>query len=224
MAMKLVPLAMLVEDLDIYPRHAVDSSHVNKLNEALAAGVTLPPILVDAKTHRIVDGVHRSRAYRKNLGVDASIEVETRSYRNELALLKDAVRLNVSHGRSLESQDLTRATLLLQQLGATTADIAYTLNVTEGRLVKIAGNIVNVGKEKEARPAKPSLWPSKNGEPRNISNAQYAVHQSSNGWRHRQTIKQLTKEIQANLVALDDETVDALRRLRDAIDTLIRDQ
>jgi hypothetical protein len=217
---KTLPLALLIEDWDIYPRHAVNNSHVNSLYEALAAGDTLPPPRIDTATHRIVDGFHRIRAYRKHLGDDASITVDLNSYPTELALLEDAVRLNAAHGAKLETQDLTRATILLRRLGATTDTIAATLSVTPSKLEKIAARIVIVqsGDHREEQPAKPSLWPTKTGETHVITGDQYRVHKSSSGWRHRQTIKQLRKELDNGLVTLNEPTITALKELRNAID------
>lgn len=218
-----MPLALLVEDWDVYPRHDVDSSHVNRLYETLTAGVTLPPPLVDARTKRIVDGFHRTRAQRKFLGDDGSIKVELRSYPSELALLEDAVRFNAAHGRRLDSQDLTRSTILLRRLGAETVSIAATLSITETKVEQISARVVIVksGNKTEKRAAKPSMWPRKNEQPHSISHSQYEVHQSSNGWRHRQTIKQLTKELSCGLVDLDTETIEALKGLRDAITAVV---
>ena len=51
----MVPLSQLVKDYTVYPRKDVFWQNVESLVEALRAGATLPPIIVDRATHRIVD-------------------------------------------------------------------------------------------------------------------------------------------------------------------------
>lgn len=211
MALKTIPLAELVEDFAIYPRHAVDDAHVANLAEALRAGATLPPPVAEKATGRIVDGMHTSRAHRKVHGPEATLKVDLRAYADEAALVRDAVARNSAHGRRLDSQDQVRSALMLERLGTSAADIAVTLHITASRVSEITTRVVVVAGEK--RPAKPSQWP--NGETRELTEDQYAVHRSASGLRHAQTMRQLARELDAGLVRERDQ--EPARLLYDAL-------
>jgi hypothetical protein len=210
MAVRKIALADLVEDFGVYPRHAVDDSHVHYLAEALRAGATLPPPVADSETKRLVDGFHTSRAHRAVYGAETSLKVDLRDYADDAALVRDAVARNSIHGRKLDSQDRVRSALMMQRLGVETHEIAITLQVTEAKVSSIVAKVVLV--EGEKRPAKPSQW-SNGGEPRELTEQQYTVHQSSPGVRHSQTMRQLARELRAGLVQEKDrEAAEDLHR------------
>jgi hypothetical protein len=94
-----LPLSSLMEDMDLYPRHSIDSTYVASLLEALKAGDQLPPIIIDKKSLRIVDGWHRARAYKRLHGASGSIDVITVQYKSEADIIFDAVKRNAGHGR-----------------------------------------------------------------------------------------------------------------------------
>jgi len=123
--------ASLVEDFGFYPRNHVDDTHVNDLARALAAGDTLPPLIVDRASRRIVDGFHRRRAYLKAFGDKAKVPVVYHAYTSDTELLTDAVRLNASHGRKLDRHDQTRIVLLCRTLQVPDQTIAVMLHVPE---------------------------------------------------------------------------------------------
>ena len=90
----------LIEDFDLYPRTTVDSLHVARIADSLAAGETVPAIIVDPKG-RVIDGLHRRRAALRVWGDDAMIECEVRTYANDKDAYLDAVRLNARHGKAI---------------------------------------------------------------------------------------------------------------------------
>lgn len=95
----------LVEDFRLLPRPKIDEQNVNVIRGAIAAGTELPPIVIDSKSKRIVDGFHRKRAYEEDFGINYEIEVLSRDYPNEAAMYDDACKLNTRHGRNLSSCD-----------------------------------------------------------------------------------------------------------------------
>jgi len=203
-----IKLAELVEDYEIYPRHAVDSSYVSDLTRAIQAGETLPLVRVDKKTKRIVDGFHRARAWRKVLGRGGEIEVDLRTYANEQELLKDSIEANAKHGRKLDQQDRTRSALLLERHGVAVKEISVVLHTTEARVQELLNvRVVVVKPEKdgqaEKRPAKPVAYPAAGQPPREVSEEQYRVMESSGGHRTVQTVTQLTRELESGLVDLN---------------------
>lgn len=227
-----VKLSELIEDFDIYPRHSVDSSYVSDLARAIQAGDQLPLVRVDKKTKRIVDGFHRTRAWRKVLGRGGEVEVDFRTYASEQDLLKEAIELNAKNGRKLDQQDRSRSALLLERHGVTVKEIAVVLHTTEQRvqeLINVRVVLVKPDPEPdpgapgvpEKHPAKPVAYPQPGGSPRELSAEQYQVMSSSSGHRTAQTVTQLTRELESGLV---DLSVPGLReklwRLCDVIESV----
>lgn len=134
MTKRALPLAQLLEDMSVYPRHTVDDVYVNQLAEALRAGVVLPLVVAEASSKRIVDGWHRVRAYRKVLGAEGVIDVDLRAYKTEADLLLEAIHLNASHGRKFDRIDQVRSVLMAQEAGVAADRIAIALNVTPARV------------------------------------------------------------------------------------------
>lgn len=129
--MRNMKVAELVLDYDIYPRHeGVDSQHIGYMAEALAAGATLPPIIVDTKTKRVVDGFHRVKANIRVFGEDCEIAAIEKTYKNERELLLDAIRSNAGHGRRLTTIDRTRCILLGEKIGIEVEELASAMSMT----------------------------------------------------------------------------------------------
>lgn len=192
-----VPIADLIEDDSIYPRHKVDGSHVVDLVRAIQGGAQLPPPLVDAKTHRIVDGYHRVRAH-KRVDPDGTIQCVVQSFADESEVIAAAVDANAAHGRKLDVQDKTRAALMLEKQGFDVARIAVVLHTTPKRVEELVVRVVKVGEE--TFPAKPVCYPKLGGQPRTLTPGQYGVMQSAPGHRTAQRLTQLANEIESGLI------------------------
>ena len=130
-------VAELVEDMSLYPRHAVDDAHVRSIVYALECGAQLPPVVADEKTKKITDGWHRCRAYARHFGPTATIEVQLVNYKSEAEMLLDAVARNAVHGRKLDAVDKTRSVVLLRKAGCTDAQIAVAINIPEAKIEKL---------------------------------------------------------------------------------------
>jgi hypothetical protein len=131
-----MPAVELVEDLSLYPRLQVDDWYVSRLAEALRSGATLPPIVADRKSRRIVDGFHRRRAALRVHGPTAEVDVLLRDYPDERSLYLDALRLNAHHGKRLSTAEEVRAVIRGQELGIEPRVIAGTLAI---RVEKLEG-------------------------------------------------------------------------------------
>jgi len=128
----------LIEDFSIYPRNTVYDGHVTEIKDAIEAGATIPPILVDRSTKRIVDGVHRRRALIRLFGPDAVVAVEYRTYKSEGEIKADAIRTNVGRGsKDLCAADIHRATMLLREEGWDDSRIAGLVGLTNARLAAL---------------------------------------------------------------------------------------
>lgn len=134
--MQKVKAATLIEDFGLYPRSQVDGSHVQKLAEALLAGETLPPIVVD-ESGRIIDGFHRRRAVLRVYGDDAEIEVEVRQYANDRERYLDTLRMNARHGKGISGAELTGAILKAEHFKLKPKVVASALGIRTERVEKI---------------------------------------------------------------------------------------
>ncbi len=131
-------LSDIVIDFAIYPRTQVDSGNVSQLREAFRAGTTLPPPVIDAKSLRVVDGVHRVTMYRREMEADGAIDVEVREYASEADIFADAVRMNAAHGRPLSPFDRARCAARLKKYRLGVAKIASLLGVRVETLKAVA--------------------------------------------------------------------------------------
>lgn len=144
-----MPLAELVEDMDLYPRHAVDGAHVATLAAALEAGETLPPIVADAVTRRIADGWHRARGHRRVFGPECEVDVELVRYPSEAALILDAVARNATHGRRLDKVDRARSILMLRAAGFETDAIGEALRMSADRVERLTLRVADAPKSSD---------------------------------------------------------------------------
>lgn len=203
MAVKKMPIAKLVEDMSFYPRNAVDDTHVADLVRAIRAEVKVPPIVVEASTLRIVDGVHRRRALMKVLGGSVEYAVDLRSYANDAELFIDAVKLNASHGRKLDRQDQARVVLRLQELQVDEKTIAATLHVPASQVQRLSVRVVyDTGG---------GIVPSKRGfehlRGHTLSDDQIAVMGDVRSGEAGRLCIELTKMLAAGLVNLNDQEI-----------------
>jgi len=216
MTIKATPIAALVEDTAIYPRHSVDDMHVNGLVMALRAGVTLPPVVAEAKSRRIVDGWHRVRAYRKVLGPQASIDVDLRTYKSEGDLLADAVALNSSHGRRLDRVDQVRAIYLLEEAGVQRERIALVLHIHETRVEQLRVRVAMAEPAEGGAPETIALKrPVLHLAGTELSKEQRTVHDSMAGTSFLLQAHQLRDALRFDFVnRADDRLIEALQELQ----------
>lgn len=201
-----LPLAALVEDLTIYPRHVVDEAHVANLVQAIRAGATMPPVVVDEASKRLVDGWHRARAYRRVKGPAGRIPAEVRTYPNEAALLIDAVALNASHGRRLDRIDQVRAVLLLEGAGVARTTIAATLQVPDERVEKLRIRIAHLD-DPDTGEIRPVILkrPLLHFSGQEITAAQAAAQERQGGTSYLLQVRQLTEALENDLLNREDE-------------------
>ena len=130
----------VVLDYTLYPRNQVDAQHVGEIREAIRAGVQLPPMKIDRKSKRVIDGFHRVVAYHKEHGPEYSIDAIDYPYRNEKAMFLDAMRLNANHGRNLTSFDRAHCILLARGFGLADKETAKALSITVNRVESVIVN------------------------------------------------------------------------------------
>jgi hypothetical protein len=137
-----IKAAELIEDFSLYPRSQVDGAHVAQMVHTLEAGNTLPPIIIDATSKRVVDGFHRRRAILRAFGDEAEIEVEARKYVSEKDMYLDAMMLNSRHGKGITGAEQTGAILKAKVFRISADAIAASLGITQERVASIMENKV----------------------------------------------------------------------------------
>jgi hypothetical protein len=128
--MKTMRAAEVVLDFDLYPRNNLDSSNVSNIAEAISAGIEVPPVVIDRKSKRCIDGFHRIKAMLRLHGEEAEITVVEKEYKTEREMFLDAMRYNSTHGAKLDSCDRTRCALIAERLHISADMTAKALNMT----------------------------------------------------------------------------------------------
>lgn len=132
--MKKYALSALVFDFDIYPRGSVDSQHASEIAAAIEAGAAMPPLIIDQKSKRVVDGFHRGRSYRKLYGEEYQVNCVEKSYKNDAAMFIDAMKYNASHGRALTQHDKAHCLLIAERFSIAPEIVSESLNITPTRI------------------------------------------------------------------------------------------
>jgi hypothetical protein len=122
-------------DENVYPRNGISDINVYRLISALRTGVKLPPITIEARTLRIVDGRHRYEAYKAEKL--KTIEVVEKVYASEADLFADTVRLNVSHGEPLDQFNIRSAIVRLNEYGYSKEKISDVVRLPVPAILKI---------------------------------------------------------------------------------------
>jgi hypothetical protein len=213
--MKTLWIAQLVFDFSLYPRVEIDSQHVHYIRQAIKAGLKLPPIIIDKASKRIIDGMHRARAYRLEYGDDYKIQVEERTYDSEAAMFIEAMRLNAAHGRMLTTYDRAHCVLHAEQLKIEPEQIAEALHVTTEVIGKLRRDRTGRLHAKAARgqsiPLKRTLR-HKAGQ--QLTERQQAVNKKLGGMEQLFYANQLIMLFENDLVDVGNEQlVQALRHL-----------
>jgi len=154
---KSIKLCDLKEDFEFYPRILFPVAHASYIAEAIESGASLPPIIVEEGTNRIVDGFNRRRALLKLYDPQHEVTVEVRKYKSDREFFEDAVRLNSSHGRILAPVEKVHAILKLTELGASIGDISQLVNLTETKINSMVERKTAVGSKGEVIKIKHTL-------------------------------------------------------------------
>lgn len=121
-----IKVSSLKFDASIYPRAWHSDEQVAQLQEAVASGAILPPIIVDMDTLRIVDGFHRWK--RAQAAGDETILAELRNFETEQDVFEAAIAANARHGYGYF--DIDRAHIYRR---------AASLNLSVERIAKALG-------------------------------------------------------------------------------------
>jgi hypothetical protein len=137
--MKTYKLSELILDFDLYPRGKVDSQHATNMVISLEAGAELPPLVIEKKTKRIVDGFHRWRAYKQIYDLNFEVTCIEKTYKDDGDLFLDAMRYNSSHGRALTPHDMTGCIIKAKKFKLSDHLVGEALHLTTEKINGLRG-------------------------------------------------------------------------------------
>lgn len=209
----------LVLDRDLSPRASLGSVLIKQLAEALVAGATLPPVVVESKTSRLVDGFHRIEAHRRVYGREAMVEVVEREYENDGDLFVDAVRLNAGHGSRLASYDQLRCVAIAERLSIDSRRMAKALSVRPSYIGELRAS--RMGTELATRSPIPLKRTIEHMRGQSLTPAQMETNQKLGGHSQAYSINQLNLLAENDLLDLESLVVrNSLRRLLGNLEAL----
>jgi len=214
-----IKVSQFILDYELYPREQIQSYHVNELVHALEAGVVLPPIVVDKKTRRVVDGFHRVRAYQRFYGADAEIPVVLKEYESEAAMYLEAIALNSAHGRPLSTYDKVRCLTRAEELKLEPEVVAKALNITVERITELRAKRIAFYQRKPVALKRTAIHLAGT----ELEKEQLEFNIRAGGMNQTFYINQVIAMLESDTVDWDDEkTVRALKRLYDLLDKALK--
>ena len=217
MTMQNIELAKLIFDEGLYPRTRISGYTVTSIYEVLLTGQIMPPIVIEKKSNRIIDGVHRYRAYcRFYDDPKQKIPVETKAFANDAALFLEAGRLNASHGTKMTTIDRVHFALKAKELGASYKDVADALHATESSIkdfLTTRSATVKGGKRKAIKRSISHV----HGQP--LTDKQWSANTKLSGMPLSFHANQLIILMESDLVNReDDKAIAALFKVQAALD------
>lgn len=201
--MKHIKASKVVLDYDLYPRHEVQAYNINLMVEALNAGGVLPPIIIDRKSKRVIDGFHRVKAYQKKYGEDAKIPCIEKDYADEREMFAEAIDANSKHGRNLSMYDRARCLARAEDLKMDLSVVARVLNMTPDTLGRL--KVARLGYFESQPVVLKRTMAHLAGE--ELTKKQVAYNEQAGGMPATFFINQLISMIQSDSVDWDDERV-----------------
>ena len=217
--MKTYQLSELVLDYSLYPRGKVDTQHVSQIVASIDAGVELPPLVIDEKSKRIVDGFHRWHGYKQANGLDYKVTCIEKPYKDDGELFLDAMRYNASHGRALTQHDKTHCLIMAVGFDLSDQLVAGALNLTAERIGSLRSTrIAGVA----ARPIalKQTI---RHMAGRKLTKKQETVNTKLSGMNQLFYVNQVAMLIESNLVDADNaELMKGFEKLRLLLDRYLK--
>ena len=221
MGTKQVKAVELVLDWNLWPRHeasGLDSTNVKHMREALRAGISLPPVIVNADDLRVIDGFHRTRAHLQEFGDDAKMRVDMRVYESEADMFQDSIKYNAVHGLPLSPRDRAHAILKARKLKIPMSAIAMSLGMTESAMKKFLEKKTATSPSGETV-ALPNGARELAGKKLNDEEMHYVNH--TNGNIPIMHASMLINALRAEAFELTDNAREKLAELRDLIDEVL---
>ena len=220
----------LIMDWNLWPRYEareLSQPHIKRMKETLEAGGTLPPIIVDKKSNRIIDGFHRTTAHLKLYGDGAEILADVREYKNETAMVLESAKINCEHGLPLSSQDRVHVIMKLRKMKAPWPVIAEALGMDKEKMRKFFEARIAKTKNGENLPMPAPVsntlhrkWKKEGRDDKDqvLTREEEAYTRSAGGVLPVVYARLLSNALRAAACPLTDEERAVLEELRDLID------
>jgi len=142
-----IKLSEVVFDQAIYPRAEWSQATVNRYAEAINAGDEFPPIVLEADTNRLLDGMHRLQAHKQALKDE--IRVVWQTIPDGVPPKLYAASLSAKHGDRIKGEELKA---IAREIAEANPDydlktIAKYCGVTRQTVSKWVGDIVEHRRE-----------------------------------------------------------------------------
>lgn len=210
--MSQLKIGELIFDFDLYPRADIDTHNIAYMSQAEDAGVKFPPVVVDKKSKRIVDGFHRVKMYRQKYDDNYKIEVIEKNYANEKEILLDAIRYNASHGKMLSRHDRMRCILQSEKMRLKIDDVASALSMTIEKINQLKAERVGELKVGGIITSVPLKRTIKHMSGKRLSKKQNEVNKKISGMDQKFYVNQLVMLIESGLINQSDDIL--LQRLK----------
>lgn len=216
---KKLKLSRLVLDYNLYPREHLDPYHINKMVEVLKVGKSMPPIIVDKTTFKVVDGFHRVEAYRRLYGDDYQIESNVKEYDGEAEMFKDAIQFNASHGRSLSRMDEAYCLAKAKTFKLEQAVVASLLNITVEKAEELIATRLATSQDRDIVLKGSTAWMAG----RRLTEAQTNYNRKAGGLDQTFYINQVIAMIESDSVNWNNEKIsNGLKRLCELLETVLK--
>ena len=218
--MREISISELVVDYNLYPRTKVDGQHVANIVAAIEAGSELPPIVIDKKSKRIIDGLHRYQALLRRYGPDYKVQVIEKTYRSEQKMFDDAMRYNATHGRNLSPCDRAHCILLAERFKMSRQQIADALHMTRERIESLKATKTAVGSNGKGAVAIKRTIAHMAGE--QLTKGQTEANEKLGGMNQLFYVNQLIMLLENDLLDKEsDDLLQALRRLHELLEAAV---
>jgi hypothetical protein len=216
--MKTMKAAEIVLDFDLYPRNNIDTGNVRGISDAMKAGITLPPVLIDKLSKRCVDGFHRVKAKLRE-DKNGILDVIEKKYANEKDMFLDAMRYNSSHGARLDMCDRTRCTIIAERLSIPINIVAGALHMPIDKLGELK-NTRTATNNRLTIPLKHTV--SRGFHGKTLTDRQVQANEKLSGMNQIFYANQLIELIESEMLDVDDENLmTVLKKLNDLLKTVL---
>ena len=223
MGIKKLKAIELVFDWNLWPRQSVqrlDSTNIARMKDALRSGFALPPVVVNKKDYRIVDGFHRTKAVLSVFGDEGEIDADLREYKNDAAMFLEAGALNAFQGLTLSPKDRAHFILKCRKMKIPPTVIAQALHIEEGKMKEFIAKRSAKTKDGEIIPLAAG---ARNLAGLELTDVQEHFARTANGCMPEMYASMLLNALKAEAVTLTDNTLARLRELRDVIDLILEE-
>jgi hypothetical protein len=215
--MTVMRLEDILFDPNVHARDAPDMSAVQRIADAMEAGVSFDPPMLDRTSRRIADGLHRVTAHSQLHGDEGyAIEVQLRRFNNDADILLFSYKSNAAHGRPLTEYDRARCYQKGEALGLTIVQISRALHMTVDKLeTVVTERLAYVGPDLEKTIIRGT---AKNLAGRAITRSQAEAAGRTGGWPQLRIVRELTNILEGNILDWDNQRlITELVYLRDLL-------